>query len=262
LVVVAYLDESGTHGSSTCTVVAGYAGLQERWLEFEKDWREITGRYGVTVVHGIELAIFKKRFRDWNDARRTDFLSEIGALVTKHQLLGVNACLINRDYEEAYRNLPKRIQIDSKYAHCFRCCMIKIGSFVREQLPGVRARYVLEDGHKNKGDALRLFELSKQSETSRRRWPLHDIRFASKEDYGALQLADLLAYSAYRYTTAYVAAGNRYVEPHKNLVTIWESSPHIDILITREEMEHTALQLERIVREYGGKSGNNRASQA
>jgi hypothetical protein len=257
LAVVAYLDESGTHNSSTCTVVAGYAGLQEQWLAFEKDWVAVLTKFKVTTIHGVELAAFKRQFKTWDDDRRTELLESIASLVSRHQLLAISACMINQDYDDAYASLPKRIQIDSKYAHCFRCCMVKVGSFVRELLPGAKVHYVLEDGHRNKGDARRLFDLSKKSEVSLSRWPLGDITFAGKVDYGALQLADLLSYSAYRYSTAYLAAGRNHVEAHKNLVTIWGASPHIDVLITREEMERTAHHLEAIVHHRTRKGGRS-----
>jgi hypothetical protein len=56
--LVAYVDESGTDGSSEVLIVAGFLALREEWARFCKDWQRVLNKYSVKYFH----------FREWADA--------------------------------------------------------------------------------------------------------------------------------------------------------------------------------------------------
>jgi Protein of unknown function (DUF3800) len=186
-----YLDESGTHEGSPATVVAGYASSVRRWREFEGEWPSLLTRHGLSVLHTKEI-------NGWRQDRRTALVGDVLRLLGEHALIGTAAIIYEADYREVYPRGERVPFFDTKYAMCFRTCMVKMSKIIRDQWPGQRVSFVLEDGNRNKGNARRIFELSKSGGRSQFLYPLGDIDFASKQEFGAVQAADLLAHSVYQ----------------------------------------------------------------
>jgi hypothetical protein len=188
-----YLDESGTHEGSPVTVVAGYASSVRHWQEFEAEWPGVLTRHGLTVLHTKEI-------NGWRRDRRAPLVGDVLQLLGKNALFGTAAIVYEADYREVYPRGERVSFSDTKYGLCFRMCMVKMSKIIRDHWPGQRLSFVLEDGNRNRGNARRIFELSKGGGVSQFRYPLGNIDFASKEEFGAVQAADLLAHSVYQTT--------------------------------------------------------------
>jgi len=57
--LVAYVDESGTHGKdSKVLIVGGWVALRDEWTQFCKDWQRVLNKYSAKYFH----------FREWSNA--------------------------------------------------------------------------------------------------------------------------------------------------------------------------------------------------
>jgi len=96
--------------------------------------------------------------------------------------------------------VPRKLRLDSKYGLCFRNCLL---FFALEGLKRMhRKRYptlyfVLESGHKNAGDALRIFNETKAELEADGCGMLGDLTFSDKDKCDPLMMADFLAHTAF-----------------------------------------------------------------
>lgn len=207
MILTAYLDESGTHGPSPVSVMAGFVGEARQWRKFEKRAGKCVRRYGVDVCHAIDIKRGHNDFEGWSVDRKISFIDDMQHIVNETLELGYAVILKNADYESFYakQDRPKKVIRDSKYGVLFRAtiaCLVEgIGRTDdwKKRVRGVQ--FVLESGHPNAGDAVRLFEYARANLSARAREALAGISFESKVKCLPLATADLLAYGAYQVET-------------------------------------------------------------
>ncbi len=198
--IVAYFDESGTHGDSCAMVMAGYLGKESAWLKFEETWRKLLEQYPeVSPVHAQRLIPRSGCYRSWPSEKYNQFVASLLQLISP-DLHGVAAIVDRADYKRAKKEgilgfSPK----DSAYGLCFRVCWMKARPIMQDFYPGERLSFVLEGGHGNAGAAMEIVAELKPEWTNP---PLGDCSFAAKKDYGALQAADLIAHCVWRNASA------------------------------------------------------------
>jgi hypothetical protein len=198
-VYTGYLDESGTHGGSPATVMGGFLGRAQQWEKFEKGFAKAQKEHGFRVWHSKK---FKRRdgdFKGWTDDQCQALYWDLAHLTSYGLTDSVVMNLNNADFEKYYWNgdKPRRARLDTKYGYCFRCCLLffikeVIKRKFRKTVPHLHI--VLEAGHKNVGDAERIFwEVKKE-------WDLDFLRTitkAEKDSCGQLMMADFTAHSEY-----------------------------------------------------------------
>ena len=104
------------------------------------------------------------------------------------------------DYLKSYvENGPlKGERLDSRYALCLRAFLdFNLIWATRRNASPIPLNFILELGHRNKGDALRVFSDMKSDKRVAHRHLLGTISFGEKKDFPALQAADMLAYLFY-----------------------------------------------------------------
>ena len=62
-IVVAYMDDSGTHRESPAIVVAGCVGLADHWDAFVPRWQSILRAFGVACHHNVDCAHFSGEYK-------------------------------------------------------------------------------------------------------------------------------------------------------------------------------------------------------
>jgi hypothetical protein len=84
--LVAVLDDTGTHGSSGyCSCVGVVTGLRH-WERFEREWTQCLTRYGVTDLHAERFYARDDRgnrvkpYRGWDDEKAHSFIRDMMAL--------------------------------------------------------------------------------------------------------------------------------------------------------------------------------------
>jgi Protein of unknown function (DUF3800) len=206
MIINSYLDESGTHGQSPISVMAGYAGTAEQWEHFAVDWATLVRRAGVRYIHAVELFKQTKQFRGWKAPDVNALAVSIDDVIASHLQLGFAVVIRSDDYKAIYAAHPRPRRLDSKYGLCFRACLNFVPSFLASaySLAGPKdlvketvINFVLEDGHANAGDVRRLFDLYKSDILPDWAHWVGNLDISSEHSPG-LQAADFLAYTVYR----------------------------------------------------------------
>jgi hypothetical protein len=206
MILTAYMDESGTHGTSPVSVMAGYVADARQWRKFEKRTAKLFRRYHVDVCHAIDLKRGDGAFRGWSVDKKLSFIDELGHVKNETIELGLVCVLSNADYQEFYANLPRPRKVikDSKYGILFRATlgglMQGIACVSRWQAinKNLRLHVVLEGGHANAADTLRLYAMCRSIFDNR---AFAGMALKSKSDCLPLAACDMLAYGAYQVET-------------------------------------------------------------
>jgi hypothetical protein len=202
----AFIDEAGTHGGSAYTVMAGWVGHAERWVEFEAKWRELLTRNGLTHIHALDLRQGRGQFKDksrWPKWRRNNLAEVFGTLAPQYALFSLSVLLRNSDYDQHYigadRKLRKRrAQIDSKYGVCLRVFMSALAKMVRRYSgEDAQVTLVLEAGHANGGAAQQILADMYDIVPDHARFISPSVVYVQKRRSPSVQAADVLAYPVY-----------------------------------------------------------------
>jgi hypothetical protein len=198
MIFTAYFDESGTHAGAELTTMAGFLGDARQWRKFEKRTGKLFKRFHVNVFHAIDVRRTDKDFAGWSVDRKIEFFDEFHHIINETLESGVAAFLRHENYRYyCGLNWPKKTRRDSKYAILFHTCLAQVFDTV-EHIPlghEPRLRVVLEDGHKNAGDVVRVYNWAKSRTTAAH--ALAGLTFDNKRTCLPLASADLFAYLAW-----------------------------------------------------------------
>ena len=109
MILTAYFDESGTHGGSPLSAMAGFLGDARQWRKFEKRAAKLFARFRVDAFHTIDVRRSDKDFDGWSVDRKIEFLDEFQHVINETLEMGVTAFISEKNYKY-YRALswPKR----------------------------------------------------------------------------------------------------------------------------------------------------------
>jgi hypothetical protein len=201
MVMTAYFDESGTHGArSPAVTLGGFIGTAAQWAAYESDLAQLFAEYGVKRFHAKELRGTKGDFEGWSGQKKAQFNARFLKLIDDHLTCGFAAVLSSKDYSTIYRSgiFPRSARPDTQYALCLRVALWKALVCIKDQRQQWPLAVVLEDGHPNAADAVRVY-----CEVKRQLAPLYadaldTIAFKSKNTCLPLAVADSLVYSIFR----------------------------------------------------------------
>jgi uncharacterized protein DUF3800 len=202
MILTAYLDESGTHGDAELSVMAGFVGDARQWRKFEKRSLKLFRRFKVDIFHTIDIRRTDKDFAGWTVDRKIEFLDEFQHIINETTEHGYAAILSSKDYEYyAKLQWPRGIRKDSKYAILFRAVfaavvgnVVAVPRWAFGEEP--KLKVVLESGHKNSQDVLRVYNWA-NSRFGDRSSALSGLTFETKQNCLPIAAADLFAYSVY-----------------------------------------------------------------
>jgi hypothetical protein len=201
VILTCYIDESGTHGGSPVTIMAGYVGRLGRWKSFDPKWNRFLEQNEVRpFFHSKEFKANKPPYRGWPQSKKYKFITRAAKIVSRHASFGFSICLKNDEYRSIYRHGPPlRSHIDSEYATCFRYCLSTIPHIAREAEGGndIDLFFVLEDSQ-HFGEAREVFQQIKRRDPELAKM-LRDCVPGAKADYPALQAADVGAFNTFHY---------------------------------------------------------------
>jgi hypothetical protein len=226
--LTACVDESGTHEDSSITVVAGIVGYAGQWTKFEKKWARMLKEANLTHFHARDAMHRSGECKGWSEDRRDDLFSQTDRLMSQFAIFQFIASLSTSDYDRIYKVRgirPKGMDCpDSKYGMCIRYALSVIPMIASEKF-GDRnpiVNLVLESGHRNAGDVVRIFHQFKKDETPLHNKILGTLSFAYKKECYGIQAADALAYGGYRLEKR----GNMQLANHK-IGSMWAGAKAI-----------------------------------
>ena len=203
MVMTAYLDESGTHGDGAGTVVVGgFISNKAGWVAYERELDALLKTNRIEYFHANK---FRKRsgpFKKFPEANKVSFVTDFFNLIDKYLAYGFAVSLKPKDFSEIYRarkTLPKKIRHDSQYGLCFRLCIVAAFRFMSQMREEWPLTVVIEGGHKNCGDAVRIFnEMKEEEQNTNRDGLLGPIAVELKRNCLPLAAADALVHNIFR----------------------------------------------------------------
>jgi hypothetical protein len=226
----AYFDESGTHAGADLSVMAGFVGDARQWRKFEKRIGKLFSRHRVDVFHAIDVRRGDDDFKRWTVDRKVKFLDEFQHIINETLAGGVVANIRRDDYDY-YCGLhwPRKTRWDSKYGILFRGCFAHIVDVVGN-IPNAhepRLRVILEDGHKNAADVVRIYKWAEDRLGPRR--ALSGLAFENKRTCLPLAAADMLAYSAWGQMVGQKPIGTL-IGPNKSARSYRDNLARVDLI--------------------------------
>lgn len=199
--IIAYIDESGTHGSSKLIILGGYVARLGQWATFDQKFRRVLKRSGLTYYHSKEMRAHQNEFKSWSTAKTIAFCNEAHRVVAANTMCGFSIRIDRAHHDEFYvaGNRPRKMPLDTMYGVAFRLVLSFIPEFVQLSLRrgDLTIDFILEDGAKNIGDARRIFQQIKEAKITGLSELLGTIEVGEKKQFLGLQAADALASGAY-----------------------------------------------------------------
>jgi hypothetical protein len=235
VIYTAYFDEANTHGLSPTVIMAAFLGNARQWELFGRRLRALQRRDGFRIFHATEFRRRSGEFSGWSEQKCMRLVHDLTALVRDQLTEGVTVHLERDRYVNEYRSnpKPKKMNLDSQYGVCFRACMAHLIAIVMSDGKRHRLNAIIEAGHPNVQDTVRIFEDLRILQ--RRRLGvdvLGTIRIAKKAEAAPLMVSDFLGYSYSLMRASKTAGGIDYaneapMEPRKGEagLTFLELSP-------------------------------------
>jgi hypothetical protein len=211
----AYFDEADTHGPAPTIIMAGFLGSRPQWELFGRRLRALQRRDGFNIFHGNEFKGKSGEFSGWPDPKCMKLVEDLTVLVRDHLTEGLTVHLERERYLNEYRAppVPKKMVLDSQYGVCFRACMRQALEILWRDGKRHRLDVVIEDGHPNVQDCVRIFnDLKWRLERRGSAVLLGKISIVKKRDAAPLMLADFLAGSYSMMRASAQAGGLDYAE--------------------------------------------------
>jgi hypothetical protein len=139
-------------------------------------------------------------FKGWKDDKKAALIERASDIQRDTTLFGLTVKIQQGDYIKNYKSgdRPKKVPLDSMYGLCFRRVVIFVVETLAKSLNrnDIEANFVLESGHKNSGDAVRIFDQMK-NDKSGRPVTLGTLTLEGKKKFYGLQGADLVSHTFY-----------------------------------------------------------------
>jgi Protein of unknown function (DUF3800) len=240
MIYTAYMDESGTHDPSPVTIMAGAYGTAAQWKDVEARIKELEKKRQFSMFHSKDLKSGHGSFKDWSSEQRLELVQDfLTILVDQLIKAGFVMQIENEDYDKYYsfRDGPTSTVLDTKYGLCFRGCLTHLLELVKSREDTVNI--VMEAGHKNSGDAARIFRQMKSALKAGCENLLGTLTLAAKKDCMLLGIADFLAYTSFM--------GDRFMREGKmQQVAGGQKANVVSLKMTPEQLATARQQLESI----------------
>lgn len=214
LIFTAYFDESDTHGPAPTLVLAAFLASARQWELFGRKIKAMQRRDGFTVFHAKEFRGGTGEFKGWSLQKCVRLINDLATAVRDGLTEGVTITLPRPLYEAEYRGgyVPKGMRLDSQYGVCFRACMYRLIQIVTADRKRHKLHVVIEDGHKNVGDAVRIFGELRSEFADLGFDILGTITVAQKAACWPLMIADFQAHASHLSETRLKVGGPGYFE--------------------------------------------------
>lgn len=192
--LVAYFDESGTHGEAArVTTVAGLVGDSREWARLEYEWRKRLGQ--IKCFHATDCAAGDGEFRGLSVEDRRDLSINLAKIIASSgdRLVAVGGAVYRDDWNYAVSDIIKA-QFHTRYHFCLSMALMQVSELSLKHADGDPVAYVFAK-HDEYGEyAQTIHEVFSKSKTL----PIGHMGFGEPKCVVPLQMADLYAYENYK----------------------------------------------------------------
>lgn len=144
----ARLDESGTDGTSSYTILAGSVATVEQWEIIEKKWADRLEVNNVSAYHAKEFNNREGDFKGWSDFKRNRFKSSLLKILNNNTVCQAAIAVDQKAHAEIKKKMTgvKGFSPDSDYSLALRFLMfIACGNLI-ELDKNAKLSVIVEDG--------------------------------------------------------------------------------------------------------------------
>jgi hypothetical protein len=197
-----FFDESGCHDSARILTVGGWVGSADEWEKFERQWKLTLKRAGVKVFRFSDFDNNRGDYEGWGVGRKEEFIKQIFRVLDSRDIRGFSGTIHVPDFKEVVAGSNTRLEEKpSPYLICQQYCIEMISKRIDSKV-----HYIFDRQEELDQPAIENF-WSTQDAFPEWAGRMGGITFRSKNDFVALQAADLLAYETAKSTY------NRFFDP-------------------------------------------------
>ena len=197
-VLVAYFDESGTHGDAAKVVaVSGFLGDSMAWAQLERPWKKALAQRGHQYFHATDCSAIPPRgiYANMDEAERNELSCELAAIAADDHLVAVGAAVYRDDWNYALQSSPKLGEhFGTMYHLCVCMALAQVNLLCREKGGGEPAAIVFAQQGQYDNQSIMIHEAFKRSPHFE---CLGNISIAMPQCVLPLQIADLYCYENY-----------------------------------------------------------------
>jgi hypothetical protein len=238
-------------------VLAGFVAPVDKWIAFEQEWalllkspmyaKYLEKRGGLVYAHG-------RKMRQWPDDVREAFYAATNYLLRHTIAVAIASVFKHSDYHAVFHDFPLTNK-DSAFGLAFRAAMVAACKHSHERRGGEPVAFFLESGDKGQGGALKIFEETKLRE--KEQYPVESLTIVPKEKWGAVQVADMHAYSLQKHmnSSLRINTGKGATHPYFGDIGLLLSDlDHAHVLLSRElirDQRKALIHNEQVKKAYG-----------
>ena len=189
-VLKVYMDESGIHDGSPALTVGAYVAMPRVWREWTKVWNR--RKRPIEVFHSNDCANLWGEFKGWKPPERDAFVAQLLPTIAEHPLAAFVAGIKMNDFRDVCEEYPRMGEaLGTPYVACFQWVVTSILQWL-DTIPDSQRLAFFHENNDYIGETTSCFGLCRElGDKGNRKMSL---TFGAKEDYVALQAADVLAY--------------------------------------------------------------------
>lgn len=220
LILTAYLDESGTHRSAEALAVAGYLSTQDRWEQFDAEWRVALREYGLEFFHMTDFANGAPPYNTdiWRTEREARF-SRLVDIINRNALASIGITLPIRLFRSVVSTKAQRL-VGGPYGLAAHACLTEAARIIRAHQWDAWIRYIYADGAEGAGQVLASYRRIKGQAQNKDILRLDKLSFEDKKEYLPLQAADILAYELYKHLPRQLGIDRQHRPRHRELAML------------------------------------------
>ncbi len=196
-----YLDESGGADPNTPhAVVGGVFITREKFLAFEDEWDGMLDDHKITPpLHMKEFGRPHGRFAAMSDCCRHELFLEAAELIRSHRLSSMSVSLSNEQY---CKYIPKEVRkAYSVYGLCFALAASGADILAHKNRAPSKIPFIMDSGNPYAEHVRKTHASIAVWQRSGSFLKLGSLTFADDKDFGILQAADIIAWTARRRAT-------------------------------------------------------------
>ena len=116
MILTAYYDESGTHANSPATVLAGFVGDTNEWVDFEIEWKKVLRGFGITHVRAKHLFHRQGQHKEWEWSKVDELYAAIMYLLQERKHIFASKNVSEIGYPQRWIDLTNA-------RHCASCLL-------------------------------------------------------------------------------------------------------------------------------------------
>lgn len=191
----AYFDETGTHGSATNILVAGFVGSRTSWRRLGKAWNAVLSRDCVEYFHYTDLRYARKSYQGWDANRKARHLEDLARAIEGSGAIPVVACF-SGDWEATTAGDDHwKERFPSAYSWCFEAAIKSLERVVAERFSSQPITVSMCAHEQYGGRAVEVFDHFRFNGG----WPdIVSLKYIDPKAVCEAQAADMIAWEVQR----------------------------------------------------------------